>query len=146
MFENILPEPYNGLLLTLLFELATWHALAKLRLHTSTSIRFLETSTKRLGKILRLFVSDVCNDFPTVELPQEETARKRRMAQANPKGKQMAEQGSRKTKTFNLTTYKLHALGDYPNTIRQYGTTDNYTTQTVSLLSMLFTCLRLSLG
>ena len=68
------------------------------------------------------------------------------MAQANPKGKQKAEQGSRKTKTFNLTTYKLHALGDYPNTIRQYGTTDNYTTQTVSLLSMLFTCLRLSLG
>ena len=38
-----------------------------------------------------------------------------------------------KVKHLNLTTYKYHALADYPNTIRRYGTTDNYTTQTVSI-------------
>ena len=34
-------------------------------------------------------------------------------------------------KGFNLNTYKLHALGDYPQTIRERGTTDNYTSQWV---------------
>lgn len=39
---------------------------------------------------------------------------------------------SRKPKGFNLNTYKLHSLGDYADTIRQYGTTDSYSTQLVS--------------
>ena len=39
--------------------------------------------------------------------------------------------GGTKAKTFNLRTYKLHALGDYPQTIRKHGTTDNYTSQRV---------------
>jgi len=34
-------------------------------------------------------------------------------------------------KTFNLNTYKFHALGDYTSTIRQYGTTDSYSTEAV---------------
>lgn len=134
MFEDLLPPPFNNIILALLFELATWHALAKLRLHTSTSIGFLETSTKRLGEILRCFASEVCEQFHTLELPQEETARRRRMAIANPKGKQ--KEGRPKPKSLNLSTYKLHALGDYPNTIRRYGTTDNYSTQTVSTFSI----------
>ncbi|KAK7441705.1 hypothetical protein VKT23_016370 [Stygiomarasmius scandens] len=33
-------------------------------------------------------------------------------------------------KDFNLFTYKLHALADYADCIRKYGTTDNYSTQT----------------
>jgi len=32
---------------------------------------------------------------------------------------------------FNLCTYKLHALGDYVANIWRYGTTDNYSTQSV---------------
>ncbi|KAJ3724782.1 hypothetical protein C8R42DRAFT_640705 [Lentinula raphanica] len=32
-------------------------------------------------------------------------------------------------KLFNLNTYKFHALGDYPWTIRTFGTTDSYSTQ-----------------
>lgn len=35
-------------------------------------------------------------------------------------------------KKFNLHTYKHHSLGDYPKTIRQYGTTDSYSTEPVS--------------
>jgi hypothetical protein len=35
-------------------------------------------------------------------------------------------------KKFTLNTYKYHACGDYPNTIRRYGTTDSYSTEIVS--------------
>jgi hypothetical protein len=38
---------------------------------------------------------------------------------------------SRQSKTFNLQTYKLHALGDYVSSIRRFGTTDSYSTQPV---------------
>jgi len=31
-----------------------------------------------------------------------------------------------------MSTYKLHALGDYVKSIWLYGTTDNYSTQIVS--------------
>ena len=36
-----------------------------------------------------------------------------------------------KIKRLNLSTYKYHALGDYPGMIWQYGMTDSYSTQTV---------------
>jgi hypothetical protein len=39
----------------------------------------------------------------------------------------------RQPKQFNLNTYKFHALGDYCNTIRRFGTTDSYSTQPVGL-------------
>ena len=38
----------------------------------------------------------------------------------------------RRHKTFNLWTYKFHSLRDYVSTIKQYGTTDSYTTAIVS--------------
>jgi hypothetical protein len=34
-------------------------------------------------------------------------------------------------KQLNLSTYKYHALGDYPDLIVRSGTTDNASTQTV---------------
>jgi hypothetical protein len=36
------------------------------------------------------------------------------------------------SKTFNLSTFKWHVLGDYAATIERLGTTDNYNTQVVS--------------
>lgn len=39
----------------------------------------------------------------------------------------------RQPKQFNLKTYKYHALGDYCNAIRRFGTTDSYSTQPVGL-------------
>lgn len=39
----------------------------------------------------------------------------------------------RRRKTMNLNTYKVHALGDYVETIRKYGTTDSYSTELVSV-------------
>jgi hypothetical protein len=40
---------------------------------------------------------------------------------------------TRRPKTLNLNTYKFHALGDYANTIRKFGTTDSYSTELVGL-------------
>jgi hypothetical protein len=38
----------------------------------------------------------------------------------------------RRFKMLNLHTYKHHALGDYAEMIRRYGTTDSYSTEPVS--------------
>jgi hypothetical protein len=37
----------------------------------------------------------------------------------------------RQRKTFNLNTYKIHSYGDYVKIVRQYGTTDSYSTEPV---------------
>lgn len=140
-FEHLLPTPHNDRILTLLFEFAYWHALAKLRLHMDTTISFLETATRRLGHYVRCFAATTCNAFRTVELPHEETARRRRTLPVDLKGRhQVSFDNNPKLKRLNLNTYKWHALGDYAHTIRQFGTTDNYSTQTVSAPKV--TCFR----
>ncbi|KAN0082850.1 hypothetical protein V8E55_008645, partial [Tylopilus felleus] len=133
VFECLLPEPFNTIILDLLFELASWHAFGKLRLHTETTLSDFDNCTTRLGKVLRLFRRNVCSKFHTFDLPRESAARSRRRAK---KGKQKrknstdeTEDSSPKQRTFNMSTYKLHALGDYVRSIWLFGTTDNYSTQ-----------------
>jgi hypothetical protein len=41
VFDNLLPEPHNMHALKLLFDLAHWHALAKLRMHADTTLELL---------------------------------------------------------------------------------------------------------
>jgi len=56
------------------------------------------------------------------------------MAAAGPANSDPQKHNSgRQTKEFSLKTYKFHLLGDYCNTIRQFGMTDSYSTQPVSL-------------
>ena len=125
----------------LLFELSTWHGLAKLRLHTETTVTDLEHSTTRLGQVLREFKNKVCSAYATTELPSEEAARIRRKASAAkkqvvqpaPSAVPKAPQ-PRNHRDFSLSTYKLHALGHYVAAIRLYGTSDNFNSQIVSLL------------
>ena len=93
--------------------------------------------------MLRVFNREVCSKYVTQELPQEEAARGRRAIQCT---KATAVAGQSMTtaaapvvkgpnrRYFNLSTYKLHVLGDYPNQIRHFGTTDSFSTQLVSLL------------
>jgi hypothetical protein len=121
--------------LDLLFDLATWHAYAKLRLHTEDTLAFFDSATVVLGETVRKFSRTVCSHYHTTELPQEYAARGRREAALTLKQSQAAQGRSAgvKRKTLNLQTYKYHALGDYPNTIRRMGTTDNYSTQPVSV-------------
>lgn len=47
---------------------------------------------------------------------------------------QPAPKVARRRRTFNMNTVKAHFLGDYGRTIRLFGTTDSYSTQTVSYI------------
>jgi len=90
--------------------LATWHAYAKLQLHTDQTLAFFKSITISLGKILRKFVDITCAAFKTKELPKEVTAQvKRAAAQAAKTGGSAATSTAIKSKTLNLSTYKLHA-------------------------------------
>ena len=134
-FEGLFESEDNVIVQNLLFELATCHFLAKLRLHTEITVKGLEASTTRLGDALRKFESTTCAKYVTKDLPSEEAARGRRTAAlAEKNGTHNSAPRSNKShiRKFNLSTYKLHALGDYANYIRRYGTTDGFSTQTVS--------------
>lgn len=149
VFEGLLPEPHNKIVLDLLFSLAEWHAYAKLRQHTDATLNSFEKSTTALGNAIRKWAQKTCSLFETKELPTEHAARGRRTAAAEVKKAGAASSTKTKKKTkkmpavprktpqgaklkyFNFQTYKLHALGDYPRTIRRFGTTDSYSTQTV---------------
>lgn len=141
--------------------MAHWHGLAKLRLHTDYTLAHLERATTELGEQLRVFQRKTCAAYKTGELPRETAARNRRKAKAqvkksskakkltetpsNPKTKMETPSDSKPTtetplkpkpkqrvKLFNLNTYKTHALGDYVETIRRYGTADSFSTEMVS--------------
>jgi hypothetical protein len=132
VFENLLPEPHNGRILDLLFDLATWHAYDKLWLHTTDTLNFFDAATVSLSHSVRKFLRTTCEDYITQELPQETAMRGRRSAAKAQKGQHVPKMSSGpKRKKLNLNMYKYHALGDYVNTIRERGMTDNYTTQPV---------------
>ncbi|KAG6380707.1 hypothetical protein JVT61DRAFT_5085 [Boletus reticuloceps] len=134
VFEGLLPCEHNDIVLDLLFDLATWHAFAKLRLHTDQTLEFFDAATIYLGRSVRKFERTTCAYYHTTELPQEHAARGRRTAAlAAKQGHKISSASSAKVKRLNLSTYKFHALGHYPDTIRRYGTTDNYNTQTGEL-------------
>lgn len=140
MFDGLLPKKHDKIVQKLLFELNTWHSLAKLRLHTETTVKDLENSTTRLGTILRKFQRNVCSAYETYDLPSEEAVRVRRKAKKalqsqSAKKKRIQPSTLKKTprrqRTFNLNTYKTHSLGSYARAIRLHGSTDNYNSQTV---------------
>jgi hypothetical protein len=113
----------------LLYRTAEWHAFAKLRLHTESTLNHLEKLTTELGRLMRKFRDVTKSDFATFELPRETAARKR-----HSKGKETGSNPastSRKLKTLNLFTYKWHALADYVRSIRLFGGTDGFSTQLV---------------
>ena len=143
-FEGLLPEPHNAVITKLLFRLAEWHALAKLRFHTDSTILYLKSATTVLGKQLREFRSTTCSAFQTCELPKEVAARGRHQAQKQAKVSTTPSQPPTLSKTqpktvsFNASTYKVHALGDYASTVMMYGPTDSYSTQTVISINTYF--------
>jgi hypothetical protein len=107
--------------------------------------------TYEVGSLLRAFKNHVCPKFTTEETPTEAEARKRREARRQKKQPAYHTSYQRRRRTtrkfFNLSTYKIHALGHYPYCIRRFGTTDNYSTQRVSqffsyTFSMLTPCLQ----
>lgn len=108
----------------------------------------MEESTTVLGRFIRRFANKTCSSFDTKELPSETSARgrqkvasERKKAEARgeaPAANVSSRQFKATTRTFNMETYKLHALGDYVKTIRRFGTTDSYSTQMVSIFSFFY--------
>lgn len=127
VFDGLFLDEHDASIQVLLFHLAEWHALAKLWLHTEDSLNLLEQSLRMLTMQLRWFVEVTCVAFQTKELPSEAAAQRQWQGQA-----QTENQSGPRTKTFNMLTYKVHALGDYVQTIWLFRTTDSYTTQIVS--------------
>jgi len=145
VFDGLLPAKHNNDIQSLLFTTAEWHTLAKMRLHTDSTLAWLDESTKAFGKQIRQFESHTCSFFDTRELPREEAARSRRQKKKkgsinlpNPSplapAPSTATPAGTKKKLFNLILIKLHALGDYVKTIKTFGTTDSYSTQPVWML------------
>ncbi|KIK40326.1 hypothetical protein CY34DRAFT_87549, partial [Suillus luteus UH-Slu-Lm8-n1] len=132
-FEGLFPDKHDDVIRILLFRMAEWHALAKMRLHSDETLILLEKSLRRLGAQLRKFSKFTCSAFRTFELPGEIAARHRNQNHTSESQPSMKAAGPR-PKSFNLFTYKLHALGDYMQSIKVFGTTDSYTTQIVSTL------------
>lgn len=73
--------------MNLLFILATWHALAKLRQHTDKSLDILESVTIQLGELLRKFQEKTCPVYNTQELKRETAARVQKSAKKSGVGK-----------------------------------------------------------
>ena len=119
------------MIIDLIYLLATWHALAKLSVHTDTSLHLLDTTTTTLGAGLRHFVGVICPKFNTVETNSEYSKRYRRgSARATQK---TSDSAGRQPKTLSLKTIKLHFLGDYVACIRSLGPTDGYTSGIVCI-------------
>lgn len=141
VFDGLLPEPHNSVLIKLLFLCTHWHGLAKLRLHTELTLGIMDRLTTELGQAFRRFENEVCSAYMTHELPQEAAAREKReqaqdTASQNQPGSASAgtvtkREPKRLGKSLNLQTYKHHSLGDYVDTIRKFGTTDSYNTELV---------------
>ncbi|KAI0040823.1 hypothetical protein FA95DRAFT_1527233 [Auriscalpium vulgare] len=130
LFEHEDYPGMNATILDLLFCLLTWHAYAKLRLHTDSTIDLFKTATTALGESLRIFCDEVCSKVQTKELPKEADVRRRTAARRNTES---APAAGTKIKLFNMSTVKMHFFPDYPETIQYFGTTDNYNTQTGEL-------------
>ena len=145
VFDGLLPSPYNDAVLTLLFRLAEWHALAKPHMHTESTLGYLDASTKMIGQQLHHFCNFTCPAFETVELPKEAAACGRRKnamtalitnkpaamsessapqasSSSNPVAidatSQPAPKSKHRAQSFNLNTVKTHFLGDYSKTIQ----------------------------
>jgi len=135
MWRIISFRAQQGCVQTLLFRLAQWHALAKLRLHTEHSLNHLDKASHLLGHQLCKFRDFTCSAFKTMELSSEASAwswqRENKLTLAGSTSASAAATTAPQEKSFNLATYKLHTLGDYVRTIHLFGTTDSYTTQLV---------------
>ena len=102
-------------------------------MHTDSTLDIMERLTVRLAQQMRNFTSETCPSFVTKELHREAESRRRRGVQEGPaKSTHSPALNARRPKTLNLQTYKMHALGDYHNQIRMFGTTDSFSTQSVS--------------
>ncbi|KAJ6605248.1 hypothetical protein DFH09DRAFT_895878, partial [Mycena vulgaris] len=60
VFVELLDEELDKVILDLIFILAFWHSLAKLRLHTDLTVNEPKAVTRMLGRQLRHFTEVTC--------------------------------------------------------------------------------------
>ncbi|KAF6744864.1 hypothetical protein DFP72DRAFT_1078071 [Ephemerocybe angulata] len=96
-FEGLFPVDHEARIQDVLFTLAHWHSLAKMRIHTDLTVTVLDLWTTTLGEDCRLFEEKTCKVFPTQELQREYEARKRREARESSK-KDKADKATKKDK------------------------------------------------
>ena len=99
----------------------------------------METVIKALCQALRYFELVTCPRYKTKELPREVHARTARQRAQAARGTDVNQNVPKKVKgkRFNMSTYKMHCIPDYPDAIRKYGTTDSYSTQTVGYVHLI---------
>ncbi|KAL1658005.1 hypothetical protein GGF50DRAFT_68113, partial [Schizophyllum commune] len=142
-FEALFPrKQHQRIVLDLLFDLGWWHGLAKLHLHTDSTLASLEHATVELGRSIRQ-LELISQEYATCELPKEKRARIQRQQKKDSKAvgparrttahpTQLAKHEQDQPRGFDRKSYKRHALGDYARAIRYWGTIDSYSTQIVS--------------
>ncbi|KAG2014244.1 hypothetical protein CC2G_011079 [Coprinopsis cinerea AmutBmut pab1-1] len=96
-FDSLAPEPHNAIIMKLLYLAATWHALAKLRLHSDYTLKLLDSTTSEMAAQFRLFLQETCAKVKTFELQREAEARNRR--EARKKAKMEARQSGPQSST-----------------------------------------------
>lgn len=82
MFDGLLPGDHNRIVLDLLFVMAHWHGLAKLRMHSDITLAILDQRTTDLGEKFRQFKMKVCAAYHMQELDCEIDAWSHRQAKA----------------------------------------------------------------
>jgi hypothetical protein len=130
LFED---DAYNAQVLDLLYVMAYFHALEKMRLHTGCTIEAIKLATPVLGDELRSFKSLMADQIDTKETPREVAARARRATRkASKTGRPVPEStGEARPKELNLNTLKVHRLGHVAQCIEEYGSLDSYDSRIV---------------
>lgn len=162
-FEGLLPSPDNEHVMSLLYVMAYWHGLAKMRMHVESSVRLLNDIYTVMGSHLRHFEQVVCPWYDTRETAKEHAKRIR--AQTRITAKTMPRQTSitsatssidpsgtapasiplstentrtsrtgQKSRSFNLATIKAHLLGYCPRYIHLFGTLEMLSTMVVRVV------------
>jgi hypothetical protein len=111
-------------------------------MHTDETLKILDQTTISIGTEFRAFANNICPLFDTRELKREAAARRRRQARGAESSrttrstdkhlKEQKEEPPRR-RLFSLRSYKYHSIGDVSNTIREYGTSDSFSTEPVRI-------------
>ncbi|THU84722.1 hypothetical protein K435DRAFT_687002, partial [Dendrothele bispora CBS 962.96] len=146
-FEGLIPDKeQEKIVQNLLFDLLTFHAHAKLRMHTDNTLKSFRLATRALGQSLRQFSNKTCAFYSdTKELPREKAARLRKSANSAKAKKASDKNQSQSTsqsshikgKKFSMETYKTHALSHYPDHVEKFGSYDSVSTRDVSSFCIL---------
>lgn len=133
VFDGLFPPAENEIVMTLLFDLITWHGLAKLRLHTDITLRHLDYSCVAAFRSIRIFIREICDKHVAEELDKEARIREKRAIRRRAAGVNVADSTpGKKIKTLNINTYKVHRMPDYSKAIRRFGTIEGFSSWRVS--------------